>query len=322
MRRKDGFAWERGGRVGTGGTNHPPSGRIVLHRARRFQSGFTLIELLVVIAIIAILAALLLPALSSAKRRAQSIQCLSTMRQWGLALQIYASQNDDQIPRDGTDSGGQYACYTSASTGPGSPNDRAAWFNALPSAVAEKPLWFYAPPNNGIMAGANYQAKYPFPGNGLGKIWMCPAIQTAAADNTMFQAGGQYGFFSYVMDLDLKLYKSIVGNAVVGNSYPYPAMPKLSSMRNASAQVLLTEACFSPSLEDWINNPSQPFGCFPAERWTLFVKRHGNGGNLVFLDGHADWFLYDYVFNQNPVGDARVEKLNPDIWWNPNRDKP
>jgi prepilin-type N-terminal cleavage/methylation domain-containing protein/prepilin-type processing-associated H-X9-DG protein len=328
MQQTTGSIQERGGWVENSGANRLLPQGVSPRCPRRLRNGFTLIELLVVIAIIAILAALLLPALAATKRKAKTIQCLSAMRQWGLALQIYATQNDDQIPRDGTDSGGSYACYTAASTGPGSPNDTAAWFNALPPAVAEKPLSFYAPPNNGIMAGGNYVAKYPFPGNGLGKIWMCPAIQTTAADNSMYLGGGsgfyggQYGFFSYVMDLDLKLYKSIVGNAVVGNSYSYPNMPKLSSMRNASAQVLQTESCFSPTLENWTGASTPQNGCFPACRWTYFVKRHSNGGNIVFLDGHAEWFLYDYVFNQNPVGDSRVEKLNPDIWWNPNRDKP
>jgi prepilin-type N-terminal cleavage/methylation domain-containing protein/prepilin-type processing-associated H-X9-DG protein len=57
--------------------------------------GFTLIELLVVIAIIAILAALLLPVLSAAKRRAAQAVCINNLKQLGLGMQMYVHDNSD-----------------------------------------------------------------------------------------------------------------------------------------------------------------------------------------------------------------------------------
>jgi prepilin-type N-terminal cleavage/methylation domain-containing protein/prepilin-type processing-associated H-X9-DG protein len=285
----------------------------LLHRARRTgesrfwpsPKGFTLIELLVVIAIIAILASMLLPSLAKAKSKAHSVKCLSTLRQWGLAMNIYATENEDTIPRDGTDSGGLYAVVTGNKTGPGSPNDENAWFNILPALMSERPL-----SNYWSNAGSDVR-KMPYPGNG--KLWHCPAAKVGSDD--YFLKGGTYGIFSYVMNLDLKLQSSI-DNGVQGNIYEYPHMPKLGALGTPSAVVLLVDAAFSPTLEQYTTNPEQN-GAFPAARSDRFAKRHSDlGANLVFADGHASFYKRSYIVSQ---GLGPEEKSNPDVMWNPNR---
>ncbi|HEV2330084.1 MAG TPA: prepilin-type N-terminal cleavage/methylation domain-containing protein [Verrucomicrobiae bacterium] len=71
---------------------------VIMQPSAKARNGFTLIELLVVIAIIAILAALLLPVLRSAQNRALRTQCINNLRQLGIAVNIYSTDNQDYMP--------------------------------------------------------------------------------------------------------------------------------------------------------------------------------------------------------------------------------
>jgi prepilin-type N-terminal cleavage/methylation domain-containing protein/prepilin-type processing-associated H-X9-DG protein len=275
------------------------------------KQAFTLIELLVVIAIIAILAAILLPALESAHRQALTINCLNNLRQWGIGLHVYATDNKDAIPRDGTDQNGTYIVFGPITPAPnaGTPNDPYAWFNTLPQMVGDQPLSHYF----GLPGAPT--VVMPFPGNGVGKIWHCPQIRALPTDN--FLKNGQYGFFSYEMNLDLK---ALTYMHTGSRSMPYPQEPRIATIHNVGATVMLTEAAFSPTLETRADGYSVPSpsqnGTFPASRWNYFAWRHlDNMGNLLFMDGHAASYKHNYVVNLNPTPDSRDEKDNYDIIW-------
>ncbi|HEY3760274.1 MAG TPA: prepilin-type N-terminal cleavage/methylation domain-containing protein [Verrucomicrobiae bacterium] len=111
---------------------------------------FTLIELLVVIAIIAILAALLLPALSSAKQRGWTTQCISNLHQIGIGMKMFADDNDGLYPESG---GGIYWGQVDSKTG------KASWLEQIYHYVQNTNV--YNCPAN-IRLGAPYQGPYNY----------------------------------------------------------------------------------------------------------------------------------------------------------------
>lgn len=130
------------------------------------RKGFTLIELLVVIAIIAILAAMLLPALSRARLKAQGIGCMNNSKQLCLAWRMYAEDNRDTLP------------FSYASTAAALP---ACW---IPSGASydldeANPK---APQNWNYDLTVRKSLLWPYCGNQVG-IWHCPADTSLAINN-------------------------------------------------------------------------------------------------------------------------------------------
>ena len=133
------------------------------------RDGFTLVELLVVIGIICVLAALIGATVQVTRARANSVRCVSNLRQWGAALQLYEGDNSGYIPRRGQ--GVQPVFQINR------PDD---WFNALP-------------PYMGMQSYQSLVAQGLRPHAGDNSVFICPS----ATD-----PGGTY-FLPYGMNMYL-----------------------------------------------------------------------------------------------------------------------
>lgn len=135
---------------------------------KKNTQGFTLIELLVVIAIIAILASMMLPALNSAKGKAQNVKALNNLRQLAVALELYAEDNDGEYPASGRPGNG-IPEWTGGGWLDLPINERAEvdplWVRSgQDRSVAASPIWTYAGKNPALFRDPGDRSLGSWPG--------------------------------------------------------------------------------------------------------------------------------------------------------------
>jgi prepilin-type N-terminal cleavage/methylation domain-containing protein/prepilin-type processing-associated H-X9-DG protein len=261
------------------------------------NTGFTLIELLVVIAIIAILAAMLLPALSKAKIRAQGTGCINNTKQLTLAWRMYAEDNREDLP---------FAYATTPTSAP------YVW---VPGDVT------MSPGNWNPDTTIKKSLLWPYCGGSLA-IWHCPA-DTATALNNLNQKVPRVRSVS--------MSNWVGGNGddpgteyrgYWGNTGKWRVFRKLSGMLRPGPSMTyvilderqdsLNDAYFVVEMDGYPNLAQTKIVDFPA-------SYHNNAGGFAFADGHSEIHRWKDSRTTPPLTQTLQLNIpspnNQDVYW-------
>jgi prepilin-type N-terminal cleavage/methylation domain-containing protein len=242
---------------------------------KRRTGGFTLIELLVVIAIIAILAALLIPALASAKERALRVACKSNLHQIGIALLNYSHDNNNLLPN---------LCDTPFSAAP--PDAAGLWAWDISTNLIDEVIRdggsrnvFYCPSNpewnnddcwNFGIGGSGNDANGGF--RITGYVWLLPGEGmhiTTTPSEAQYWRTNVTGIPGQIAPADAEVVVDVIAQDQ-GNGGSYSAITSVGGLPKGDVQ-----RC------NHLNGP------IPA------------GANDLFEDGHVQWRQWRDIYNKN-----------------------
>jgi prepilin-type N-terminal cleavage/methylation domain-containing protein/prepilin-type processing-associated H-X9-DG protein len=251
------------------------------------KNGFTLIELLVVIAIVGILAALLLPAVSQSMRRARQIQCVNNVRQLGIGLHEFVSDNHVYPLESDTE-------YDEN----GMPTNFNTWIDRL-----------------GRQLGCDYRVDTNFWNKG---IWLCPGVQSKVITEPGFICSYGYNAFGIGANLNSLGLGGHYGFLHVpnGNKYGIPIVkPPVSESDIVSPSEMMAigdgyegqgNQLYGGGSLFWRENYFSG-GFFPT---SMNDTRHQGHANVVFCDGHVESPTLQYLFDD--TSDEALSRWNRD----------
>ncbi len=305
---------------------------------RKPMRAFTLIELLVVVSIIALLIAILLPSLGKAREQARLAACGTRMRAWGEAFHMYAADYNDSLPLDGGDG--------TSGTPVGVWSDPSLWFNGLTVYMGTGNQTYDQLQERARITSNTFNYAW-LAKSGSNSIFICPSAIGAQAVNGdtgdtvvngMFQttgyysvsAGGPfaetrpmllcYGMNSQLRSVDYGNWQNFVPGQAV--TYGVGDLGRMALLNPTAKVALMAEKRIR---EDELPTNDVNYKKAMAQTKVTanrFTARHKGGGNIVFADGHVEWFL-NRTLNSG-TGALKAINGNPNyynipnlVYWNP-----